>query len=203
MNRSTIKRHLDALAQRDADLRQALEQLSYPPPRIRAQGFETFLATIVSQQISTEAAAAIMRRVRNLLPSMQAAEVFDLPSGALRDAGLSARKVEYVEGLAQAIVEGSLDPAALTQMNDSAVIDTITSLRGFGIWSAEIYLMFSLRRCDVFPAGDLALRLALQKLKGIAEPLNENRARELVADWAPYRSAGSLFLWHYYRGAPT
>jgi DNA-3-methyladenine glycosylase II len=76
-------------------------------------------------------------------------------------------------------------------------------LRGFGPWSAEIYLMFSLQRSDIFPAGDLALRIALQKLKGIDTPLNEKQSRELVALWSPYRSAGSLFLWHYYRGAPT
>ena len=101
------------------------------------------------------------------------------------------------------MLEGVFDPAALVQMEDDAAIDAITALRGFGRWSAEIYLMFSLRRTDVFPAGDLALRIALQKLKGVARPLDEKRARELVEPWAPYRSAASLFLWHYYRGAPT
>ena len=79
----------------------------------------------------------------------------------------------------------------------------ITSLRGFGRWSAEIYLMFCLQRADLFPAGDLALRVALQKLKRHPEPLDEKGARALVEDWSPYRSAASLFLWHYYRGAPT
>ena len=88
-------------------------------------------------------------------------------------------------------------------MDDQAVIEAITALRGFGPWSAEIYLMFSLQRSDVFPAGDLALRVALQKLKGIADPLSEKQARAIVANWSPYRSAGSLFLWHYYHGAPT
>ena len=203
MDQSRIKRHLNVLARRDADIDQGLRLLRYPPPRIRPQGFETLLSTIVSQQISTEAAAAIMRRLRELLPAMRADRVLRLPDGALRQAGLSARKVEYVEGLARSMVEKSFDPAALAEMDDDAAIDAITSLRGFGLWSAEIYLMFSLQRRDIFPAGDLALRVALQKLKGIAEPLNEKQARELVADWAPYRSAGSPFLWHYYRGAPT
>ncbi len=203
MDQSKIKRHLNALARRDADIDRGLRLVRYPPPRIRAQGFETLLSTIVSQQISTEAAAAIQRRLRELLPAMRADEVLQLPSGALRQAGLSARKVEYVEGLAQAMVDRRFDPAALAEMEDGAAIEAITSLRGFGLWSAEIYLMFSLQRRDIFPAGDLALRIALQRLKGIAEPLNEKQARELVADWAPYRSAGSLFLWHYYRGAPT
>ena len=203
MDQSKIKRHLNALAKLDPDVERGLQLVRYPPPRIRAQGFETLLSTIVSQQISTEAAAAIMRRVRMLLPGMEAAQVLELPGGALRAAGLSARKVEYVEGLAQATVSGRFDPAAFGEMEDQVVIDAITSLRGFGPWSAEIYLMFSLQRSDIFPAGDLALRIALQKLKAFDQSLNEKQAREVVETWAPYRSAGSLFLWHYYRGAPT
>lgn len=202
MNQAKIKRHLDKLALVDADLRRGLELVKYPRPRIREQGFEPLLSAIVSQQISTEAAAAIMGRVRDLLPQMRADLVLALPPGALRNAGLSMRKVEYVEGLAQAMVDNRFDPAELAAMEDQAVIDAITTLRGFGPWSAEIYLMFSLQRTDVFPAGDLALRIALQKLKGIETPLNDRQARQLVESWSPYRSAGSLFLWHYYRGAP-
>jgi len=203
VDESKIKRHLDALAKLDPELRRGLKQVRYPAPRIRKQGFETLLSTIVAQQISTEAAAAIMHRVHALLPVMEAEEVLRLPAGALRAAGLSARKVEYVEALARAIVDNHFDVTQLPGMDDQAAITTITSLKGFGTWSAEIYLMFSLQRTDIFPAGDLALRIALQKLKGIEEPLNDKQARELVEPWSPYRSAGSLFLWHYYRGAPT
>ncbi len=203
MNQGKINRHLRALAKVDNDLRQGLALLGYPKPRIRVEGFETFLSTIVGQQISTAAAAAIMIRVRNLLPDMEAASVLKLPQGALRQAGLSGRKVEYVEGLARAMVEQRFDPTSLSRMDDRSAIDAITALKGFGPWSAEIYLMFSLQRSDIFPAGDLALRIALQKLKRLKQPLNEKQATELVQPWSPYRSAGSLFLWHYYRGAPT
>lgn len=203
MNQARIIRHLDRLALRDNDLQRALERVQYPPPRIRPAGFETLLAAVVSQQISTAAAAAIQRRVRALLPTMDAAALLLLPPGALREAGLSQRKAEYVQGLAEAIAAGHFDPAELDAMDDQAAIRAISALRGFGAWSAEIYLMFSLQRSDIFPAGDLALRIALQKLKGLDTPLNEKQARELVAAWSPYRSAGSLFLWHYYHGAPT
>ena len=203
VNQQKIKRHLNKLALLDADLERGLELVRYPRPRIREQGFATLLSTVVGQQISTQAAAAVMRRVRALLPRMEATEVLQLPPGALREAGLSLRKVEYVEGLAQAMAEGSFDPSQLEAMDDPMAIKAITALRGFGPWSAEIYLMFSLQRSDIFPAGDLALRIALQKLKGIDTALDEKQARELVAAWSPYRSAGSLFLWHYYRGAPT
>ena len=203
MDQAKIKRHLNALAKLDPDLQRGLKIVRYPVPRIRVQGFETFLSTIVSQQISTEAAASIMRRVQALLPSMEAQDVLRLPAGALRAAGLSGRKVEYVEDLARAIDENRFEIWRLAEMEDQAVIEAITALRGFGVWSAEIYLMFSLQRSDIFPAGDLAIRVGLQKLKQIDGKLGEKQAREMVESWAPYRSAGSLFLWHYYRGAPT
>ena len=203
MDQDTIRRHLDTLARSDADLRAGLDRVGYPLPRIREPGFETLLAIVVGQQISTAAAAAVMARLRELAPRLDAQAVLALPDGALREAGLSGRKVEYVTGLACAIADGDFDPERLAGLDDAAAIDAITQLRGFGVWSAEIYLMFCLRREDVFPAGDLALRVALQKLRNRAHALDEREARELAAAWAPRRSAASLFLWHYYRGAPT
>lgn len=203
LDAARIRRDLDRLARRDPDLRVALRRHGYPPPRVRDPGFGTLLATIVSQQISTAAAAAIMTRLQMLLPSMSAPALLKLPAGSLRAAGLSRRKVEYAEALARAIVDGQFDPAGLERLDDEQAIAAITGLRGFGRWSAEIYLMFCLQRGDVFPAGDLALRVALQKLKGCDEPLDEPTARALLESWAPWRSSGSLFLWHYYRGAPT
>ena len=203
MDAERIRRDLDRLARLDRDLRVALRRFGYPPPRIRDPGFGTLLATVVSQQISTEAAAAIMTRIHALLPELSPRHLLALPPGSLRAAGLSRPKVEYVEGLARAVAAGSFDPDALAELDDERAINAITSLRGFGRWSAEIYLMFCLQRSDVFPAGDLALRIALQKLKGCSEPLDERAARALLEPWAPYRSAGSLFLWHFYRGAPA
>ena len=91
----------------------------------------------------------------------------------------------------------------LPVLEDQEAIKTITALRGFGVWSAEIYLMFSLQRRDIFPANDLALQVALQRLKGLDNRPKEKQVRELIRHWSPWRSAGSLFLWHYYRGAPT
>ncbi|HEY5738935.1 MAG TPA: DNA-3-methyladenine glycosylase 2 family protein [Gammaproteobacteria bacterium] len=202
MNQQTINRHLDRLAKNDPELRRGLAQVGYPPPRIRPPGFETLLSTIVSQQISTAAAAAIMQRLHALLPNMAPAALLDLPRGALRAAGLSSPKVAYAEDLARAVIDGRVAIDRFDDMEDAAVVEAITSLKGFGTWSAEIYLMFSLRREDVFPAGDLALRSALQRLRGLNEKLSEKRARELIADWSPYRSAGSLFLWHFYHGTP-
>jgi DNA-3-methyladenine glycosylase II len=138
-----------------------------------------------------------------LMPAIEAQHLLAVPEKALRAAGLSARKVEYAQGLAHAVVNGEFDPDGLVAMDDESAIAEITALRGFGRWSAEIYLMFSLSRKDLFPADDLALQVALGRLKGLDSKPTARQARELTAHWAPYRTAGSLFLWHYYRGAPA
>ncbi len=203
VNRALIKKGLDAIAAKDGDVKKALQQLDYPEPRIRPAGFETLVSTIVSQQLSTKAASAIMGRVRDLLPELNAAAVLSARKTSLRKAGLSERKVEYIRALAKAIKTGAFDPDQLTHMDDTTAIAEITALHGFGPWSAEIYLMFSLGRHDIFPANDLALQVALQNLKQLKQKPGPAKARELVSHWAPWRSAGSLFLWHFYRGAPT
>lgn len=194
---------MNALARVDPDIARAFGELGAPPPRHRPQGFETFLSTIISQQISTEVARVIMGRVTKLLPDKSAKTLLSVDDQDLRDAGLSYRKIEYAKGLAEAVHTGHFDIDGLESMSDEEAINEITALRGFGRWSAEIYLMFSLKRQDVFPADDLALQVALGRLKKLSEKPTPKQARDLVAHWTPWRSVGSLFLWHYYRGAPT
>ena len=203
MNEEIIKQGLDAIATNDKDVAKALEQLGYPPPRLRPPGFETFFSIVISQQLSTQSAAAIMGRARELLPELNAKTVLGLADGELRNIGLSRQKVSYVEGLSQAVIAGKFKPENLQQMDDNSAIKEIIALKGFGPWSAEIYLMFSLQRQDIFPSGDLALLVSLQKLKGLKAKPAPEEAKKIIAHWSPWRTVGSLFLWHYYHGAPT
>ena len=101
------------------------------------------------------------------------------------------------------LTQVTCDIDGLETLNDKEAIDTITKLHGFGRWSAEIYLMFSLNRQNIFPANDLALLVALGRLKRLPDKPTPKQACELVRHWTPYRSIGSLFLWHYYKGAPV
>jgi len=203
MDEQQIATGMAALAAVDPDLASAFAQLGAPPPRQRPAGFETLVATLVSQQISTAAARAIMARVNALLPQLTPAALLALEPQQLRAAGLSLRKIEYARGLAQAVVTERFPIARLPALSDADAIEQITALRGFGCWSAEIYLMFSLRRADIFPADDLALLAALGRLKGLDARPTPKQARELTAHWSPWRSVGALFLWHYYHGAPA
>jgi DNA-3-methyladenine glycosylase II len=198
MNKAYIKKSLLSIAQRDTEFMHALNIYGYPQPRIQPVGFETFVVTIVNQQLSTKAASTIMQRVRDLLVDVTPSNVLARRKATLRKAGLSERKVDYIQGLAKAIKNGQFDPDKLDSLDDTSAINAITNLHGFGEWSAEIYLMFSLGRKDIFPANDLALQAALQNLKQLDSRPTPKVARALVEHWAPWRSAGSLFLWHYY-----
>jgi DNA-3-methyladenine glycosylase II len=170
---------------------------------VKEHGFAPLIDAIVSQQISKEAAAAINARVAALMPAGVTPEaVLGLSPEDLRGAGLSVRKVEYCQGVAEAVRAGDLPLDDLPAMPDEAVIQAISALRGFGRWSAEVYAMFALGRPDIFPADDMALQEGLRRLKRLDERPKGKEARALVEHWAPYRSAGSVFLWHYYRGAP-
>ena len=203
MNRKIIKQGLDEIAANDSDVAKALTIFGYPEPRIRPTGFETFFSIVVGQQLSTHAAAAIMKRVHTLLPVLNAETVLKLNDEQLREIGLSKQKAGYFQGLANAITHGDFVPETLEEMDNEEATKTITALKGFGPWSAEIYLMFSLQRTDIFPSGDLALLIGLQKLKGLDEKPTPIQAKAMIEHWSPWRSAGSLFLWHYYHGAPS
>jgi len=203
VNKRAIKHALDSLAERDTHVAEMLPKVGYPAPRIHPPGFETFLSTIIGQQISVAAAASIKRRVHAVLPEVSAQGLHATDGQMLRDAGLSQRKLEYAKGLAEAIVAGRFDPQVLERMDNAEAIEHIVQLRGFGIWSAEIYLMFSLGREDIFPADDLIIRVGLQTLKRKRRQPTAKEARVLVKRWAPFRSAGSLFLWHLHHKGLT
>lgn len=198
MDKETIIRGMEALSLVDQDLKKAFKALGPPPVRMSPRGFETFLFIIVSQQLSTKVATVIMQRVVSLMQCVTPEKLIGVADQDLRDAGLSWRKIEYAKGLAEAVHKGDLDIEGLEKLSDEEAIKAITNLRGFGRWSAEIYLMFSLERKDIFPADDLGLLVALGQLKGLADKPTPRQARELVKHWMPWRSVGSLFLWQYY-----
>ena len=199
MNSQDIDEGMQSLIKLDADIAEAYAHIGAPPPREAENSLETLLSIIVSQQISRQAANSIMANLKSVVPKISAENLLSVAEPSLREAGLSARKVEYAKGLATAVSKGHLRIDKLEHSSDEEVIETITSLRGFGRWSAEIYLILSLNRKDVFPANDLALLSALGRLKKTDGTLKEKQARTMIEHWSPYRSIGALFLWHYYR----
>ena len=185
--------HLAAIEPRFA---RALELTGPLPLRRRADGFETLFAAIVSQQLSTASANAIWARLE-ALGAIEPAGLLAAADDALRAAGLSRQKIAY----GRAIAGSGLDFAALRAMPDEAIVAELTRIKGIGVWTAEIYAMFSLGRADVFAPGDLALRDATGQLFELAARPTEKELRAMSLAWSPWRAVAARLLWAYYRVA--
>lgn len=203
-DQTAVERDLEALAELCPQVARHLPDLGLPEARQSPHRLSTLLRIIIAQQLSTKAAGSISKRVFDAVGEEPKPEsLLAMSEDALRALGLSRQKVVYTQGLARAALDGSLAMDEWPLLEDEAVVERITALKGFGRWSAEIYLMFALGRRDVWPADDLALQIALQQLMGLDErPKSRKLSAPLIEHWRPYRSAGSLFLWRFY-GAAT
>jgi DNA-3-methyladenine glycosylase II len=183
----------------DADFKRVLRAAGPLPWRVREAGFSGLLNAIVGQQISIAAATAIWGRLRALDGCLEPARFLMLDDDALRGAGLSRPKVVHARAVAQAFCDGVLATDTLAAMSDEAAVAAISSVRGLGVWSAEIYLLFALQRQDVFPAGDLALQAAAADLKGLEARPSAKALREMAVAWQPHRALAARLLWHWWR----
>ena len=190
---------LEELSRRDPDLERAYRICGIPPVRRGDTGFMGLLRIVVGQQVSTASAKAIIGRLEAALPSPTPRAFLSLDDRALAAIGFSRAKAQYGRALAEAIADGTLDTESLKEMPDEKAVSAMTEIHGIGRWTAEIYLLFSLRRPDVWPAGDLAVVKAVQSLKGLAERPSGEEMRRLAEPWRPERSAAARLLWHYYR----
>ena len=198
-----IANALKAAADLDERVATALDAIALPAARQRTHGFESLPKIVVGQQVSTRAAEAItLRLVESLNGQLEPEMLLSRDDEALRAAGLSRQKVSYLRSLATAVVEGELPLEKMPKMSDEEVLQRITAIRGFGTWSAQMYLMFSLGRTDVWPSGDLAVRVGFGRLLGLTERPTPKQTDQLASPFTPYRSALALLCWHYYSSVP-
>ena len=202
LSKTVLITGIDRLAQVDDDVARAVARIGYPAPRQREPGFATLLRIMVAQQLSTRSAAAIWGRVEAACgPVVSAQRFLELEEAAFKTIGFSRQKMAYGRALAEAVMGGALELEALATVPEEDAIAAISALRGFGRWSAEIYLLFALGRADIFPADDLGLQVGMQRLKRLQARPNR-KAMDLLADpWRPLRGCGAIFLWHYYGNA--
>lgn len=161
--------------------------------------FERLIVSIINQQLSTASAAAVKQRVFALFDGEVTPEtVLAADAEALREAGLSRTKVEYVKNAAEAFLERDLTREGLADHTDEEVIEELTRIKGIGEWTARMYLLFVLERADVLPLGDLAVRRGIEQLYGDGEELTRAEMREIAEAWRPHRSAATKYIWADY-----
>ena len=196
-----IRSGLDAIAAREPRWAQALERHGYPEERIRPTGYRTLLRTIVGQQVSVASADSVWRKLtghlgEDVAPADLLASSFD----DLRACGMSRQKQGYARSLCELVASGELDLDSLPE-DDEEAIAQLTRIKGIGRWSAEIYLLFAEGRQDIWPAGDLAVQIAVGRLADLPERPSEKATRALAEPWRPHRGAAAIFAWHTYNSA--
>jgi DNA-3-methyladenine glycosylase II len=165
--------------------------------------FPALVRTITAQQISTRAAATIHGRLIALMPNGVAPDaLLALTDDQFRQAGLSRQKIGYLRDLASKVASGDLPIGSLHELDDEAVINAIVKVKGLGRWSAEMFLMFRLRRPDVLPVDDLGIVNAIQRLYGLRKKPKAARIIKIGEAWRPYRTVACWYLWRSLENSP-
>ena len=170
-----------------------------------ADPFVTLCRAIISQQLSGRAASTITGRLEALFDCgvLTPEGIRATPDATLRNLGLSRQKQASLKDLASKTLDGSLQLAALSTLSDAEVMRRLTQVRGIGVWTAEMFLIFSLGRLDVFPVGDLGIRKAIQRVYGYKKMPAVITMHRHARKWAPYRTIATWYLWESYDDPPS
>lgn len=161
---------------------------------INPDPFAALVQSIASQQISSKAAQTVCSRLHSLPGGLTPASIMQADLTAIQQCGMSLRKAEYIKGIAEAAVSGIINFDDLHNLSDEEIIQQLSSLRGVGVWTAEMLLIFSLQRPDVVSYGDLAIRRGMMKLYGLKD-LPKEKFERYRKRYSPYGSVASLYLW--------
>ena len=187
------------LGRRDRVMRKLIPKFGEARLQSRGDAFTTLARSIVGQQISVKAAQSVWDKFIEAIGAVSARvapiAVLEADRSALRGAGLSARKCEYLSDLARHFEEGRVHPKQWQVMEDEAIVEELVAIRGIGRWTAEMFLIFHLLRPDVLPLDDLGLIKGISVNYFSGEPVSRAEAREVSEAWTPFRSVATWYIW--------
>ena len=186
------------LCERDGDLAAVVEKFGPPPFWKREPGFPTLVYIILEQQVSLASARALYSRLQEAVRPFTPSRFLKLTEAEMRRLGFSRQKTHYTCLLAAAIHRRQLKLQALHKLEDKLAHEQLTSLKGVGNWTADIYLLSALRRPDIWPIGDLALATAVQEVKRLRKRPSPERLEKMSAPWRPWRAVAARLFWHAY-----
>ena len=198
MDTESFRSAVGRLASSDVHLGRIIEDHGPPQRFVRPASFQTLILLILEQQVSLDSARAAYDRLDALIPGVEAAELAALSDPQLRAVGFSRQKTRYARELAARVLDGRLDPAALATMENDEVRSALTEVPGIGSWTADVFLMSSLGRSDIWPIGDRALQVATAEALGLDAVPDPVVLEEIGERWRPHRTAAAQILWHGY-----
>ncbi|NCD69259.1 DNA-3-methyladenine glycosylase family protein [Mucilaginibacter agri] len=188
----------DNLATADADLALIVSTYGYPPLWSRPNSFESLVHIILEQQVSLASALSALNKLKDAIQEITPARVLLLTDEEFKACYFSRQKTAYVRYLAEAILSGQINLAGFENQLDDEVRAKLTSLKGIGNWTVDVYLMFVLHRADIFPAGDLAAVNSMKKVKQLPHDTTREELIQIAKQWQPYRTVATMLLWHHY-----
>jgi len=188
------------LAARDEMLASIHARYGAPPLWRRATGFTTLVHIILEQQVSLKSAKAMLLRLQGLIAPFTPERFLELGDAHLRSLGVTRQKSAYLIDLSTSILNGDLSFTKLARMSDDEARLMLTRIKGIGAWSADVYLLMAMRRADIWPAGDLALAVAMKELRGLETRPGPIELERWAEQWRPHRAVAARMLWQYYLG---
>lgn len=190
------------LAVLDPVLGQVIHANGHIDPRPKREYFEALANSIVSQQISVKASAKIFARFRDVT-NLDPLRVLELSAADIKTIGLSGQKSRYIRDLAVHFIEDNTVFENLDNLNDDDVVQELTRVKGIGVWTAQMFLIFTLHRADVFAPDDRGLQIAIQNIYNLPELPRRAELAKFAEKWAPYRSTACLHLWRSLNNSPV
>ncbi|HLX65560.1 MAG TPA: hypothetical protein VKR41_01150 [Puia sp.] len=195
---ASFRSRCDELAALDTDLANIIRLHGYPPMWNRPNTFETLVHIILEQQVSLASALAALNKLREYIGEVTAPRILLLSDQELKACYFSRQKTGYVRFLAESVVAGHIDLKTLAGLSDDEVRALLTTLKGIGNWTVDVYLIFALQRADIFPLGDLAAVNALKRIKKLPRDTLRDSLLPFIDSWRPHRTIATMLLWHYY-----
>ena len=188
----------DNLGKKDSALKWIIQTFGYPPMWTRPNNFETLIHIILEQQVSLASALSALNKLKEKLWHITPEALLQLTDEALKACYFSMQKSVYAKALSVSIQTKTLQLKKMEKLPDEEVRKKMITMKGFGNWTIDVYLMFVLRRADIFPLGDLAAVNALKQVKKLPADTSKEKVLTISAAWQPYRTVATMILWHYY-----
>ena len=195
---SILFRGATELARKFSYFAEVMEGYGPPPLWQREQGFHTLVHIILEQQVSLNSAKAAYDKLEDAIGKPEPAKFLQLDDAELKRIGFSRQKTSYCRGLAETVSNGGIKLETLSNLSDEDVRKALTAIKGIGPWTANIYLLMALGRPDVWPAGDLALEVGYQKLRGLATKPSAKELAKISMQWKPLRAIAARLIYHFY-----
>ena len=197
-NKTNFKLHCDALAKEHSYFNDILLKHSYPLLFTRSASFETLVQIILEQQVSLASAKAAYIKLQEKIKVVTPETILQLTNEELRACYFTRQKIVYVKHLAQAIVDGSLKIKSLIRLTNDEIRIELKKIKGIGDWTADVFLMMALHRCDCFPLGDVALITSAKEVLNLPKETTKQEIELITNEWKPYRTIAAFMLWWAY-----